>query len=275
MNITTGTVIGGGGDLGGYTRYVGVLPSNYASHASTHLVPTGNNYSLMPCITACNAVPTCSGFAVSGGAANGSISSGGWDWLKPTTCDLYTTVIARLVDARCDSGKQFTAFFENPNRTPPPPPTPPPTPAVVVPYQQFAGLLPLHRTTVLQTVPCNGNVSVCRAACDGNSACVGYALVGCQPEAPGAVCWTYSASATPSLTQDLIDHACYYQKPGVADVPVLPEPTPISPDQPTCGQVKKNTTNQPLPAFNKIEEIMVAQPLPFLLTFLMTWSILM
>ena len=238
MNITTGIVNTGGGGFGGYTRYVGVLPSDYASHTSTELVHTGANYSLTPCITTCNAMPTCSGFAVTGGQGSGqgnsssSSSSAGWDWRRPVTCDLYTTVVARLVDARCDSGKQFTAFFQKPNGAPP---TPPPPPPADVPYQQFAGLLPLYRTSVLQTVTCNGNVSVCRAACDGDRACVGYALIGCQPEAPGTVCWTYAAAAASSLTQDLIDNACYYQKPGVPDVPVIPEPAPIPPDQPTCG----------------------------------------
>ena len=88
------------------------------------------------------------------------------------------------------------------------------------PYQQFAGLMPAHRASTAATINCNGNFTVCTEACDADSLCVGINLLGCSPEEPGSQCWLLHAAAVPSLVPNVIDHACFYGKPGAPVVPV-------------------------------------------------------
>jgi arylsulfatase A-like enzyme len=198
-----------------YTRLVGVLPSNSSVKAGAQ-VAVGIGFSVEPCVKACDGIAACSGFAVMGQNPG--------EYLEPVWCQMYEQV-AWLENVPCKSDEQYSAFFMKPGAAIPGP----------IPYQQFAGLMPAHRSAVTQKIPCDGKVEACTAACAADSKCVGFALPGCQPEAAGAVCWTYHAGAVPSLQQNLVDNACYYQKPGVRDVPLPPAPNRPTSDHFRCG----------------------------------------
>ena len=185
----------------GYVPLAGISPVGLEFRA----VAAGANHSLGPCEAACDAAPGCQGFTVDA-----------WALARPSSCLLYCDIL-RLVDAPCSpvGTGQLAAFFPKPGGAIPGPP----------PYQQFAGLMPLHRTATSASISCHGNWSVCTDACDADPLCVGINLLGCSPEAPGLTCWLLHATAVPSLVANTVDHACYYQKPSVAPVPAE---TPLS-----------------------------------------------
>ena len=196
MHVTTGVVRAQPSTGIRYPKLMGVLPFR-PHNSSGRRVSVGGNHSLQPCVAACDATPGCQGFAPNSWGAN------------MTSCQLYSN-IGRLVQASCDSGAaQFLPFFSNPDATIP----------VPAPYQQFAGLMPLHRAVVAAALACNGDLSICTSTCDADPLCVGFQLAGCSPEKPGPSCWTMHREGAPSLVTNTLDHACYYQKPGVADVP--------------------------------------------------------
>ena len=202
----------------------------------TGRVSPGANHPLSPCVAACDAASTCVGFSV----ANAYAAS---------QCQLHTAAdFTALVDVPCADGArlelhrslqageappapdtpavvlpappplaqtQFAAFFSKPGAASPGKP----------PYQQFAGLMPLDRTKTVATISCDNNVTVCTESCDADPLCVGFKLLTCSPEAPGATCWLVHTEDVPSLVANTVDHACYYAKPSA---PAMPTATPAA-----------------------------------------------
>ena len=101
-------------------------------------VPVGSNHSLEPCVTACNATTSCIGFSVA-------------DAYAPDSCSLHhsngTNASAALTDVACrpaEPRSQFAAFFSKPGAAIP----------GKLPYQQFAGLMPLDRAKTAARITC-------------------------------------------------------------------------------------------------------------------------
>ena len=181
---------------------MGVQPASNSSAIAVVPVGPHPNWAL-PCENKCNGDTTCLGFSVSS-----------WLVAAPRSCRLYSR-IDRLEEVPCggrhanQSAAQLAAFFVKPGSAIPGP----------APYQQWAGQMPLHRAQTAAQLTCNGNFTVCTDACNADALCVGINLLGCAPEDPGEHCWTLHAAAVPSLIPNVLDHACYYQKPGTPAVP--------------------------------------------------------
>jgi hypothetical protein len=191
-----------------YVRRMGVVPTGGGPTSGGRTVPVGDNHSLAPCATGCDAATSCLGFSVVDAYM-----------YAPSSCKLHAHDFARLVDVPCatqpavgDPPAQFVAFFSKPEAVIPGKP----------PYQQFAGLMPLHRAKTVATIPCNNNFTICTEACDADVLCVGINLATCSPEAPGKDCWLVHKQAVPSLVANTADHACFYAKPGAPTVPMAP-----------------------------------------------------
>lgn len=181
---------------GSYTRLAGVMPLRNKGSALGVPILLEGNHSLKPCMTACDAAAdSCQGFSVDS-----------WATKPPSSCQLHSH-IDRLVNAPCDlPAAQLSAFFVSPHSV---------AADLAAPYEQFAGLVPLHyRTSAAARINIMGDLSVCTAACDSDPLCVGITLEGCSPEAPGPTCQTFHQAAVPSLVANTAknDHACYYHK---------------------------------------------------------------
>eukprot|EP01051_Picozoa_sp_SAG22_P024432 SAG22_NODE_6770_length_813_cov_1.372549_1_plen_257_part_10 len=107
-----------------YERWMGVSPS---TNSTANPVLVGDNYSLAPCVAACNVSPSCLGFSVA-------------DAYEPASCTLHDLdEVAALSNVPCSRASahhsprsQFAAFFSKPGEVIPT------RPGGKLPYQQFA-----------------------------------------------------------------------------------------------------------------------------------------